>query len=557
MLLAERCAAVRRDADVAPVADSICERLDDLPLAIELAASRLRVMSPGVLAARLDRALSTLGAGPRDGPERQQTLRATIAWSVELLDESARHVFAQLGVFAGGCSVEAAASVSDGDLDTLEALAEHSLVRQRDDRFSMLATVRQYALEMLHLSGDRESTTERYIAWYARLAERTLSALYGDVDPDELRRWYVTLDVERDNLQEAFDQAVARGDLSSASGIAPAAAWYWEDKGQIAAQRPRLDALAEALDAREPDARTAPAVRSAALFAMYQNDDAVMLRHAQRLRRFGGGWASAADYFCWQAMREDEARAAALERRAYEVERSGADTWNVWGHMAQTQRALDSGDDERALVVATEALDTRRTRTWRIQREIMRGRRARVLVSLRREAEARNEIHAVADFFFAVDPDSRLDEILLWLAEAWERDDPPRAAALLAAFLALTEAAGVLAGPEDAELCNQLRDGVRGRMLPEEFEAAWTGGSRSSAAEAVELSKKPIARDRLDGTYDLTRREREVLLLVCEGCSNADIARRLVISPNTVSIHVSRVLRNRIRADRYNLTGET
>src|SRR5207247_9496765 len=130
----------------APTVAQICSRLDGLPLAIELAAARAKVLSPTALLERLDRRLAVLTGGARDVPDRQRTLRDTIAWSYELLDETEQLLFSRLAVFRGGFTLEAAEQVCEADLDTLTSLVEKSLVRQGDDRFRMLETIRAFAL---------------------------------------------------------------------------------------------------------------------------------------------------------------------------------------------------------------------------------------------------------------------------------------------------------------------------------------------------------------------------------------------------------------------------
>ena len=138
----------------APLIAEICRRLDGLPLAIELAAARIKLLTPQALLERLDRRLPVLTGGGRDVPDRQRTLRDTIAWSYELLDDSDRRAFRRLAVFAGSCSLEAADEVCEAELDVLASLVEKSLVRQEEGRLTMLETIREYAREQLDESAD-------------------------------------------------------------------------------------------------------------------------------------------------------------------------------------------------------------------------------------------------------------------------------------------------------------------------------------------------------------------------------------------------------------------
>ena len=169
------------DETCAAVAE-ICRRLDGLPLAIELAAARVKLLAPQAMLARLERRLPLLTGGARDLPERQRTLRDTIAWSYDLLDEPERRLFRRLAVFVGGCTLEAAEAVcnADGDLgidvfDGIASLVDKSLLRQEDGpdgepRFTMLETIREYGLEQLQASGEEAAIRRRHLAWFSDFA---------------------------------------------------------------------------------------------------------------------------------------------------------------------------------------------------------------------------------------------------------------------------------------------------------------------------------------------------------------------------------------------------
>ena len=167
-LFVERAQAVKPgfelNGDASAVAE-ICRRLDGLPLAIELAAARARILSPPALLERLGQMLPVLTGGARDLPERQRTLSDTIAWSYGLLDEEEQHLFAKLAVFAGGFTLEAAEEVCDAELDTITSLVDKSLVRHEEERFRMLETIREFA---------RGRLDERTFAEIARPTRRLL-----------------------------------------------------------------------------------------------------------------------------------------------------------------------------------------------------------------------------------------------------------------------------------------------------------------------------------------------------------------------------------------------
>jgi predicted ATPase/DNA-binding SARP family transcriptional activator len=150
--------------------DAICERLDRLPLALELAATRVKLLSEQQLLDRLEQRLPLLAAGRRDAPARQRTMRAAIAWSYDLLTESEQRLFTRLAVFVGSFELEAAEEICGADLDTLQSLLDKSLVRAADDgRFFLLGTTREYALEQLEASGDRGQVRARHARWYLAL----------------------------------------------------------------------------------------------------------------------------------------------------------------------------------------------------------------------------------------------------------------------------------------------------------------------------------------------------------------------------------------------------
>jgi predicted ATPase/DNA-binding SARP family transcriptional activator len=148
---------------------AICRRLDNLPLALELAAARVKVLSPQALLARLEHRLPLLTGGPLDAPERQQTLRATTQWSYELLSPEEQRLFAELTVFVGGCTLEAAEEVVGADLDRLQSLVEKSLLHQIGDRFLMLETIREFGLELLGQTGDVQDLRRRHASFFAEL----------------------------------------------------------------------------------------------------------------------------------------------------------------------------------------------------------------------------------------------------------------------------------------------------------------------------------------------------------------------------------------------------
>jgi predicted ATPase/class 3 adenylate cyclase len=199
-LFLERARAGQPDFAYAEAIVEICRRLDCLPLALELAAARVKALSIAELLKRLDRRLPILTGGPRDAPARQRTLRATIAWSYELLTLDEQRLFARLAVFSGGCSIEAAEEICEADLDTIAALIDKNLLRREGDRYAMLETIAEYALECLEERGELEELRRRHGEYYltrARSVERLIRSPQAAKLLDRLER-------DHGNLQTAL-----------------------------------------------------------------------------------------------------------------------------------------------------------------------------------------------------------------------------------------------------------------------------------------------------------------------------------------------------------------
>jgi predicted ATPase len=261
MLFVERAAAVQPGFQVtestAPAVAEIAARLDGLPLALELAASRIKILGPGDLARRLEQRLPLLTGGARDLPERQRTLRGAIEWSHDLLEPDQRRLFARLSVFAGGWTLESAEAVCGPDLDVLDGLSslvDSSLVRRReteegDVRFRMLETIREFAAEQLAASGEVPEIQRRHATHFRDLAEAAVPHLDGA----DAGIWMVRLEHEHDNVRAALDWAEREGEAETAVRIAAAMWGVWRRRGQLAESRARLERLVTlpALQARD------------------------------------------------------------------------------------------------------------------------------------------------------------------------------------------------------------------------------------------------------------------------------------------------------------------
>jgi predicted ATPase/class 3 adenylate cyclase len=226
-LFAERARAVGRDASPDSTVEAICRRLDGLPLAVELAAARTKLLAPKRLLERLDSALPLLTGGTRDAPERQRTLRATIEWSYDLLDQAARELFARISVFAGSFPLEAAEEVCPTDLDGVAVLVDSSLVKPiGDDRFLMLETIREYANEQL-VDAEASEVRRRHAEYFSNLAEEAYKRRF-----EAEAEWSARLATDHDDLRASLDWLEAN-EPARALQLAGALGWFWLTHGQL------------------------------------------------------------------------------------------------------------------------------------------------------------------------------------------------------------------------------------------------------------------------------------------------------------------------------------
>jgi non-specific serine/threonine protein kinase len=219
------CARSRFEPDEA-IAE-LCRRLDDLPLAVELAAARTSVLTPAQILERVGQRLDLLKGG-RDADPRQATLRTTIEWSYELLTPEEQTIFARLAVFAGGCTLDAAEKIADADLDVLQSLVEKSLLRHSDERFWMLETVRSFASERCDASSGSEALEARFVEWFVGLAEAGEAGIRA-----EERGWLGRLAQEQANLRAALEYSMRARDPDAFVRLAGALGVFWFFRAQL------------------------------------------------------------------------------------------------------------------------------------------------------------------------------------------------------------------------------------------------------------------------------------------------------------------------------------
>jgi predicted ATPase/DNA-binding SARP family transcriptional activator len=354
-----RARAVLADFETTDAVAAICRRLDGLPLAIELAAARVRVLTLPALLERLERRLALLSAGGRDTPERQQTLRATIDWSYRLLDDDERRLFARLAVFAGGCNLDDAQAVTGADLDLIASLIEKSLLRHEGGRITMLETLREYALERLEREPDAVALRERHADRFLALAERA---------DEELRvgmlRWIGRLEADLDNLRAALAFFRDSGDADSHGRLAVALCEFWlareyYDEG--------LRLLEFTLSADVAPPLRARALDGAARLALHLNDLEQAAKYARRclaLSRDLGDAAGAAQSLITLALvasnRGELAGTRSLLSESAEIARRGDDLASLTSALDfLAELELTEGDADAASALFEEALALR------------------------------------------------------------------------------------------------------------------------------------------------------------------------------------------------------
>lgn len=267
----------------------LCQRLDRLPLALELAAARASVLTAAQILERLPQRLDLLRGG-RGVNARHATLRGTIGWSYELLHEEERRLFARLAVFSGGCTLEAAEEVTDASLDTVQSLVDKSLLSPLRDRITMLETIHEYALERLEISGEARVLERRHADFVLALLEEAAPHLRA-----ESREWLDRMELEHDNLRAALERLEAADESQVVLRLAAKAWWFWSLRGHLAEGRRRVEsALA---DAERPSAARADALMGAADLALDTGDHLAAKRRAEQAlklqRELGDVWGTA------------------------------------------------------------------------------------------------------------------------------------------------------------------------------------------------------------------------------------------------------------------------
>ena len=533
------------DANAAAVAE-LCIGLDGLPLAIELAAARTNILTPEAMLDRLGKRLQILTGGARDLPARHQALRSTIDWSYDMLKAPEQALFARLGVFVDGATLDAVEAVcldaeededeeeerSDKALDGLGSLLDKSLVRRRDaasgePRFAMLATIREYSVDRLRADGDLDEWRERHASYFAELAEQAERKLYGR----DQTLWIERLDDELGNLRAALQWSQETGRLEVGLRIAGALSRFWSVRGLN--DPPRW--LAQAL---ERDGDVPAPVRAKALYAdgyaaldhgdfaraeerfetsasMYRELDdprgvAACLAQLGFLLMSRGDRERAVELSeeCVELARRvdhphiesvalstladdatragDYKRARDMYEQALELRRELGDRRNIANALLNVGRTeLLRGEDERARKLLEQGLAIAREvgDTWTIS--VGLGSLGRLALREGQRGEALELLGEALQLAVERGGKRLAAECLAAFAEAASRPAPARSARLFGTAEALRRASGVALSPVELSATRESLDSVREALGEDEFRAQFEAGIELSTEDAV------------------------------------------------------------------------
>jgi excisionase family DNA binding protein len=567
-LFIERARAVREDVDYTAeeqTVEAICQRLDGLPLAIELAAARVKILPPAALLARFDlpggARLPLLADGPRDMPQRLQTMRDAIAWSFNLLTDAERAMFRRLSIFVGGFTLEAAEAVWGKDellppLDAIASLVDKSLLRVEEavagePRYGMLETIREFGLERLAAGGEEDAVRQCHAEWALAFAE--------DAGPRAKQpgaaAWLPRLEAEHPNLRSALGWYLGQGDgprlLRMAASLWP----FWQEHSH-AGEGHRWLELALDLGRDAPALDQLRALVGAGTLAWYLTRverAQAWYEQALVLAQAVGDPAAEAFALCnlsWQAaeLGDLHGAVAACEASLALASAEGAtETMALALHNLACFTRMQ-GDLEAASHRAAEALALARAEGWDwLVPMILVGfgytalelgeadRAASLLREALEQGLARGDL---------VDVSTAL-EGLATVAAAGQAEPTAR---LFGAAAALRDDIGMPQSPTERSYFAPILDVLRADLGAECFAAAWEAGRSlprdEAMAEALALHAvppKPSPSPAVSTQHRLTSRELEILRLLASGLRNREIAEQLFITPTTVASHIASI----------------
>jgi len=550
------------------VITNICQQLDGLPLAIELAAARIKLLPPRAILSRLGSRLSVLTDGARDAPVRHQSLRAALDWSYNLLELGEQRFFRRLGLFIGGCTLKAAEAVCNlpGELPLsvmghAQALIDKSLLQRDEDsegepRLWMLETVREYALEQLGAGDEILPAQRAYSGFYLSLAQTAEPHLVG-AGP---RLWLDRLAREHHNLRAVLRWAVESNDESAIeAGLLTGAALgrFWTYRGHLAEGSDSLALLLALPGASNPHLKQARALalNTAGLLAIRRSayDEAASLFETSLIlwRELGDeGWrgqALALDSLGWVASAYGQfERGRNLYEASLKLHRENGVSQNtevadVLAHLGMAE--FFDGEPARAQSPLEESLEIKRSlgEKWGMGFALFHlG-----CVAISQEQFDKAQAHIIEGLDVCADLNERLLrafllEALAWLAIASPgKDDPARSARIFDAAEALRRQIAAPRPPQWRAVVERILSEVKDALGRGSFTKELEAGGRLSAEEALADFLQPAKKQTVLSI--LSPREQEVLQLVAAGLTDAQVAEKLVVSTRTIHSHLQSI----------------
>ncbi|MDQ2915058.1 MAG: adenylate/guanylate cyclase domain-containing protein [Chloroflexota bacterium] len=510
-LFIERARDVRPDlevsSEVTTAIESICDRLDGLPLAIELAAARVRVLAPDELLARLERRLPLLIGGARDAPARQRTLRETIGWSHDLLDEQERALFRQFSVFNGGCALQDAEAVlAVGELQAgeviggLDSLVVKSLIRSDGRRFAMLGVIREFAGEKLDASGRAEAARRRHAEHYKTLVSQLDPQLRSGEQLVALAR----IDAEIDNIRSALAWSVAARQRDLAVNLCVSMCWYWMLRSRNTEAQRWLGLVVPNL-AGARDRETALALAWAGFLAYEEgrNADAFSLGDAglAAARRSGDPATIVCAMLLFAPNRVVETDPETVDRlmsEAIEVATIRNESfWLAWVHsfVGDVRRAEGREDDALAHFASSIEFGRDSGDRFFVAQSLMNS--AHIHLKRGSVAMARDLWAEALIAFSSLENDWGVAYALIGFAgAAIAEDHAERATLLLGAVDGWFRGMGIQIQPTDRPAFDRYLGSAQARLSLTAFAAAWEEGQalslRGAGALAIEKTNEPV-----------------------------------------------------------------
>jgi predicted ATPase/DNA-binding CsgD family transcriptional regulator len=542
---------------------AICQRLDGLPLAIELAAAKTRLLAPSLLHSRLARRLPLLSGGPREAPARLRTMRDAIAWSYDLLPGVEPTLFRRLAVFVDGFTLEAAEAIA-GDLGidlfaSIEALAEQSLIRSIDGddepRFGMLETVREFGLEQLAVSGELDALRDRHAAWFLTWGEAIAPDPIKELG-EELAGWLARVGRELPNLRAALARLLETGKATEALQVLTWTDLFWTSRVFHRMELLRWTETALAAAPPLPPTLFAGVLHLLIAATSTLGDHAAAVKYAEQAVK--NGQASGDPFILGRAyyslgLAHDSGDAPARAEPAYAAavplfRQINAPAWTAAALCALGDTRHWHGDVNGAADLLDEglALYRREGQVWGMTMALcLRGHVALsqrqlplaaqvFLESLALERKLGNEC-------FALGATAGLAGI------AWVRGQPERAARLLGAIAAVQERTGIVCVISRLNT-RRITEAVRASVPDDAFATAWDSGrgmefedARADAELIGAMVARASSRAMQRNPFGLTPRECEVLRFVTQGRSDREIAETLSLSRRTAQAHVANI----------------